>query len=284
MKEMLVDTKDVVTVKMLGGFSVYVGEKLIVANDAGGQIWNLLEYLLVNRHKPVTQEQMMEVLWDDEVEDPAAALKNLVYRLRKEFTVAGVPIAKQMVLSSGGVYRWNNSVPTEIDVEKYETLCQQASEEQDPAAHMALARAALDLYSGDFLPGAYHRAWITPLNRYYHALYFKQAYALLAEYEESENWVEMLNVASKAVEIDCFEEDGHRYVLQALSKLGRQTQAISYYNYVSDLFYREMGVDLSAKLRQMFSEIAKTVKINSLDLAGLKQDLRENDQVSGAYY
>lgn len=273
-----------IRIQMLGGFSVYVDDTLIVSAEAGGQIWNLFEYLVCHRRKTVTQEQLIDVLWNDDVEDPAAALKNLVYRLRKTFADAGVPFAKHIILSSGGVYRWNNDLPCEIDTEKYEQAVQAAENAQLPAEKMRLARVAAELYPGDFMPGAVHRPWVTPINRFYHLMYFHQVYELLASYAAAERWEDMLTVASRASEIDKFEETAHCYILQALAKLGRQTQAIKHYNYVSDLFYREMGADLSPAMRTMFSEISKTVKNTNADLSALKEDLREDKAVNGAYY
>ncbi|MDD3202320.1 MAG: BTAD domain-containing putative transcriptional regulator [Pygmaiobacter massiliensis] len=275
--------KEQVNICMLGGFSVEISGRVIVSTDAGGQVWNLMEYLVCNRYKALTQEQLIEILWNDETEDPAGALKNLVYRLRKSFLDAGVPFAKQLVLSSGGVYRWNNDIPCGVEVEEYEKACIAAQRETDLALRMQYARKAVDLYTGDFLPGAYHRSWVTPINSYYHTLYFKQVYALLAEYESAENWNELLTVATRAAEIDRFEEEAHRCILLALCRLGRQSQAASHYNKISDLFYRELSSDLSPKLREMFQEIAKSDRNGYADLMLLKEDLRE-EKAQGAYY
>lgn len=272
-----------VNICMLGGFSVEIGGNVVVSTDAGGQVWNLMEYLVCNRFKALTQEQLIEILWEDDTEDPAGALKNLVYRLRKSFADAGIPFAKQMILSSGGVYRWNNDIPCKVDVEEYEKACAAAQKETDLALRLQYARRAVNLYTGDFLPGAYHRAWVASIHSYYHALYFKQVYALLAEYEKSENWEEMLTVANRAAEIDRFEEEAHRCILLALCRLGRQSQAAIHYNKLSDLFYRELGSDLSPKLREMFQEIAKADRNGYADLLLLKEDLRE-PQAQGAYY
>lgn len=275
--------EDQVNICMLGGFSVEIGGRVIVSTDAGGQVWNLMEYLVCNRFKALTQEQLIEILWSDETEDPAGALKNLVYRLRKSFLDAGVPFGKQLVLSSGGVYRWNNDIPCRIDVEEYEKACAAAQKENELGLRLQYARKAVDLYTGDFLPGAYHRSWVTPINSYYHSLYFKQVYALLAEYERQENWNEMLTVATRATEIDRFEEEAHRCMLLALCRLGQQSQAATHYNKISDLFYRELGSDLSPKLRELFQEISKTDRNGYADLVLLKEDLRE-EKTNGAYY
>lgn len=284
MKQQTLPIGSTIRIQMLGGFSVYVDDTLIIAVESGGQIWNLMEYLVCYRKKTVTQEQLIDVLWDDDVEDPAAALKNLVYRLRKAFADAGVPFAKKVIVSSGGMYRFNNDLPCVVDVEEYEQAFGKAEQAANSAEKMELARAAAELYSGDFLPGACHRPWVTPINRYYHSMYFRGVYALMKQYEEASRWEDMLTVATRAAEIDRFEEKAHSYIMLSLLKTGRQSQAIDHYNYVSDLFYREMGADLSPQMRAMFSELAQTVKNYNINLASLKEDLKETTALGGAYY
>lgn len=271
-------------VHMLGGFSVSADDKLIVSTDAGGQIWNLMEYLVCFRDKPYSQEQLLEALWDDDVEDPAAALKNLVYRLRKAFTDAGISWARELVSSKGGVYHWNTALPMRVDTQQFEEAAHRAETEKNPAARLKLLCTAAELYSGEFLPGACSRIWVTPINRYYHALYFNVVYTLLDACERDKNWELMYACAHRAAEIDPFEEDVHYYILLSLARLGRQNEAIRHYNYVSDLFYRELGADLSPRLGDMFTEIAKSAKNGNENLATLKAELREEEDVRGAYY
>lgn len=49
---------------------------------------------------------------------------------------------------------------------------------------------------------------------------------------------------------------------------GKQQQALSHYNYVTDLFYRELGVSPSEPLRNLYREISKTVNSVETDPAG----------------
>lgn len=77
--------------KMFGGLQIQVGDRYLV--EKGGRVnkpIELLVYLLLNRGTQITNEQIMEALWgDDEVENPAGALKNAAYSLRRQLTKAG---------------------------------------------------------------------------------------------------------------------------------------------------------------------------------------------------
>ena len=78
--------------KMFGGLQIQVGDRYLV--EKGGRVnkpIELLVYLLLNRGTQITNEQIMEALWgDDEVENPAGALKNAAYSLRRQLTKAGL--------------------------------------------------------------------------------------------------------------------------------------------------------------------------------------------------
>ena len=60
-------------VRMLGGFSVYYGERPIVSERSrNSKVTQLLEYLLMNRRRGVPQEELIEVLLaGEESESPA---------------------------------------------------------------------------------------------------------------------------------------------------------------------------------------------------------------------
>ena len=70
--------------KLLGGFSVYWGDVPLV--EPGSRInknVELLALLLVGDKQPLDNQQLMEALWEGEAANPAGALKNAVYSLRR---------------------------------------------------------------------------------------------------------------------------------------------------------------------------------------------------------
>lgn len=75
-----------ITVKMLGGFTISQGDRVISESDGRTKkVWMLIEYLLAHRRNDISQEKLIEILWEDEECDaPFNALKNLVYRARKQ--------------------------------------------------------------------------------------------------------------------------------------------------------------------------------------------------------
>ena len=75
------------TVYMLGSFLIKDQECILNnENIRSDMIIKLLSYIIINRARVLTAEELIEVLWqEDESNNPAGALKNLIYRLRKIF-------------------------------------------------------------------------------------------------------------------------------------------------------------------------------------------------------
>ena len=105
-----------ITVNTLGKFQITDGEAFV--NDdslRSTMLIKLLIYLLLYRDKTLTTDDISNAIWqDEEIDNPAGALKNLMYRLRKEL-VANFG-ENDFVLTNRGSYRWNPDVNVVLDI------------------------------------------------------------------------------------------------------------------------------------------------------------------------
>ena len=131
-----------VQVSMLGGFRLQAnGHEVDESLNRARQLWNLLEYLIAFRHRDISPDELVDVLWhNDEIDNPSSALKNLVYRVRTILVSHGIPGAKNMILCQRGTYSWNNALTTTVDIEEFERLIREADEKESQPAEQ------LDLY------------------------------------------------------------------------------------------------------------------------------------------
>ncbi|MDR2909583.1 MAG: SARP family transcriptional regulator [Oscillospiraceae bacterium] len=276
-----------IQVNMFGGLSIRVGEVTIKDSSSRSyQLWNLLEYLIAFRHKTISPEEMYDALWsEDDIENPASALKNLVYRIRSVFGGYDVPFAKSIISYSGGTYQWNNNIPCIVDIEEFEALHKKASNPSQPLEfRIDNYLSAIELYRGDFLAASNYKNWVVPVSSYYKSMYFKCVYEVLRLLAEQERFAEVEMICQKALMVDQFEETAHKYLILSLSRQGQQSRAIAHYKFVSDLFLRELGVLPSASLRNLYRQIAKTVNSVEIDIGIIQQDLRETESAEGAFY
>ncbi|MGI5967984.1 AfsR/SARP family transcriptional regulator [Anaerotruncus rubiinfantis] len=274
-------------ISMLGGFKLTVQDKVLSDTlNRTHQLWNLLEYLIAFRNKTVSQDELIEALWpNDGSENPANALKNLIYRIRNLFTNHEIPFAKEIIIFHRGSYRWNNQLPCVVDIEEFEKTFRIASDVEQPSEfRIEQYRKALDLYKGDFLPGSNYEEWVVPLTGYYRSIYFKCVYEAIRLLIKQEKFDDIRIICEQAIVIDPFEEGAHKHLIHALVKQNKQSEALAHYNYVTDLFYRELGVRPSDAMRNLYREIVKSVNNVETDLGIIKEDLSERNAVKGAFY
>ncbi|MEG2204142.1 MAG: BTAD domain-containing putative transcriptional regulator, partial [Oscillospiraceae bacterium] len=274
-------------IKMLGCFELSVGENKI--NDTSNrthQIWNLLKYLIINRKLAVSQAELIDALWPDEGSDsPSNALKNLVYRCRTAFAAANIECGKDLIVYRNGTYSWNHQIPCEVDAEQFDQAVEAFEASQaDDAQRAALGLSALALYTGNFLPLSAFEKWAVPLTSYYRSRYFKCVNEVNGLLLRQERYEEVCALCSRASEFDVFEESTHHAHILALARLGRLNAALEHYNYVNDLFYRELGVRPSKEMRTVYREIAGTLGNVETDLGIIKEDLCEKDALEGAFF
>lgn len=171
----LAPTQEKIVITMLGGFTMSCAGRSV--SDSAGrihQVWNLLEYLIVNREREVSRDELSEILWDEEeCENPQNALKNLVYRARGVLSDAGIGAARDLVIYHRGSYRWSGEIPCSVDTEEFERrITEFRDKARDPDERIERAQEALALYRGEFLPLSSNEKWVIPLSVYYKSLYF----------------------------------------------------------------------------------------------------------------
>ena len=92
---------------MLGGFVIVSGENRVTEQvGKASKVWKLVQYLITNRHKSVSQEELINVFCDgDLVANPGSALRTMVSRARAALVKAGLTRADELILAkSGGLF------------------------------------------------------------------------------------------------------------------------------------------------------------------------------------
>lgn len=75
--------KNGLKVTMFGSFALRIGDIVLDGSVLrSSQLEKLLAYLIIYRNKKIALQEFVDVLWEDGVDNPSGALKNLVYRLR----------------------------------------------------------------------------------------------------------------------------------------------------------------------------------------------------------
>lgn len=246
-------------------------------------VTKLLSYLICHRGKGSTVQELTEVLWpDDRSDNPAGALKNLMYRLRNILKKAWGD--GDFVLTGRGSYQWNPDIPLQVDAEEFERLCREAREEQSAEEKIQKEIEAVGLYQGRFLPDFSDEYWIMSMSVYYHSLYLAVVKELAGLLESAGRFEEMETVCRRAIEMDSLDEELHCCLLKAYIGENRQKQAAEHYRETVELLYDNLGVRPSEELQSVYDEMMKQLHEQESDLKVIQEELKEEKRKNGAFY
>lgn len=277
----------ILEIQMLGDFSLRYGDRMLSGDKARGkQIWNFLEYIMVNRHKEISMDGLIQALWsEDETEDPANALKNLAYRLRTTLKQALGLETENCIVYKHGAYVWNKDIACSIDADEMEAAykaAQQPGRNQNEQLHHY--KEAIDIYKGNFMPQSSYKEWIVPLTVYYQRIFMESVAAYCGLLLEKTDYRTVEEVCRRAIAVDPFVEANHAMLIRAFIGSNSHDKAIAHYNYVNKLFYDELGVKPSDVLVKLYHEATKKSTAPEINIELIKDDLKESKEILGAVY
>jgi predicted ATPase/DNA-binding SARP family transcriptional activator/DNA-binding CsgD family transcriptional regulator len=259
-KETHANKQEPVRVRLLGGFSVLVGDRTVERDE-----WRLrkaatlVKLLALAPGRRLHREWIMDRLWPDL--GPKAASNNLRRTLHAARNAidpnAGsrylASEEEQLVLCPGGTL-W-------VDVEAFETAAMTARREREPAAY----RVALDLYAGELLPGDRYEEWAEGRRRELRQLNL----ALLAEladiYKERSEHEAAIDALTMLTTEEPVREEAHSGLMRLYALSGRLSEALEQYGYLEEALARELGTEPNASSRTLKEEIASGKLSSSAD-------------------
>ncbi|MDY3617824.1 BTAD domain-containing putative transcriptional regulator [Agathobaculum sp.] len=273
-----------VSVRMLGEFSIAVDGKTVSEQlRRSKKLRGVVQYLLLNADRPVPHTELYETFWPGESsQNPRAALKTLMHRLRAALVQGGAPDDLPFFLVQQGSYQWNLGLKAQMDIETFEAACQRlhggglAREER-----LELLRTAASLYRGRFLDSS--EIWMLPPAAHLHGQYLSVVGELCGLLQEDEQYDEIIAVCREALQIDELDEAANYALILALTACGRTQEAMAQYSRITDLYYDDMGVQVSDELRALYRKIAEVEQATELDIDGVRGKLEEREAQGGAY-
>lgn len=280
------DTARVLRVTLLGPLSIRCGDgadaPVISEQDSSSKrLWSFLSYLLTFHKKQISQEELIDILWEDAaVSLPVNALKTLLHRARQMLETLGMGSGKELLLYRRGIYSWSPQVQLELDIERFDTLATAAEQRSDLDA----ALAAIDLYQGDFLPGASNSPWTVSLRTYYHARYLRLCSFAASLLQEQQRFREAVDVCRRATTFDPYDETCHLLLMQSLAAMGMRQAALQHYMEVSQLFHDQLGIPLSDPLSELYQKLCEAGPDGKPDLQQIRQDLMGSEPPKGVFH
>jgi DNA-binding SARP family transcriptional activator len=244
--------REPVRVRLLGGFSVRVGDRTVERDE-----WRLrkaaaLVKLLAlapdhRRHR----DWIMDRLWPELGKRSASNnLRRTLHAARKALDPA---VGSRYLASEDEQLALCPVGPLWVDVEAFEAATATARREREPAAY----RAALDLYAEELLPADRYEEWAEVRRRELRQLHLALLAELAAIHEDRSEHDPAIDALRRVVAEEPVREEGHTSLMRLYALSGRQSEALRQYEILREALTRELGTEPSASSLALREEIAR---------------------------
>ncbi|WP_455682704.1 BTAD domain-containing putative transcriptional regulator [Thomasclavelia sp.] len=267
----------------LGQFKIILDDKYIMTYDEIGSQKNarLLSYLLKNYHVKLSSQEIQTIMFsDDSSNNPANALKALVYRLRtilkKFFGTVNI------IVSGNSTYFINPDLEITLDIDIFDKLITDGENAQNDEERIALFEKAIDLYEGTFLPMLSDEQWVIITGTYLESMFMTTAVYLLKKYTEQKMYDSVEKLSTKALNYDSLNENLHYYLIKSLIKQNKMTLAKQHYLATEKFLFDELGINPSEELRELYEEIISSQRVKEATIFDVQDNLIEGE-IKGAF-
>ncbi|MCI1952698.1 MAG: winged helix-turn-helix domain-containing protein [Clostridiales bacterium] len=280
-------------VTMFGEFSVYWKDHCIV--EAGTRLNKPFEVLILlfqKRDLRISNEELMNRLWneDSKADNPAGALKSAIYLLRQLLKKADPET--NFIFTEGKQYVWNPEIPVQVDLWDFEDIVLKVKyDDLLEEEKLQLCRRAIQLYTGDFLPGLSEHQWAIQQSVYYRRLYMDAIEIigdLLFSKGSRDYWNELLSICNRAILTDPFNEKLYILLFKTMQQLDMKQEILNYYPVVSQNYFDEMGEQMPQIVRNIYQWASNSTYHTIKDIYQIEQDLEETIRserpINGAYF
>jgi DNA-binding SARP family transcriptional activator/tetratricopeptide (TPR) repeat protein len=218
-----------------------LGEQRISGDDVNratsARSLELLAILVSHADAPQRRQQLAGTLWPDSAETQARTnLRRELHNLRA--TLDDDPCLEIQALQ----LTWHDSATCRVDVRSFEIerhAAEQSRDAGDVAGGLTHARAAIELYQGDFMPGLYHD-WVLAARSELLQSCVRLCDWTVDSLRARGAGADAVDVARRRVQLEPLEEAGYRTLMELQIEAGDRAAAISTFHRCSELLEREL--------------------------------------------
>ena len=276
---------ETVKVNMLGDFSIeWNGAVIADTENRSRKIWLLLAYMIYNRSRSISQEELSELLWNDGGSDvdPRGAIKTSFFRVRAMLDGLGKGTGRTLILNDKGNYYWNPDIPVRLDAECFEEFVNKAHKAADEGEMLDYYQQALDEYHGGFLHNMQMDFWVMPLNAYFSNAWLETTLTAIDLMEKRQLTDSTVALCREAVKREPYNEDLSLHLMKNLLEV-RDTKGIAEeYARISEQLNDMFGIQPCDEIRAIYRKAQSTLNENGVSFDIIYDQLQEQDAERGA--
>lgn len=249
------------------------------------QLTLLISYLVANQDTKVPKDVLMSMLWP-EVKDkvPVGALRNLVYRARKELERLYPNQDMDYIKFTQDAYYWNPDLYCKVDIVDFENYYNLAKQESDPERQYRYYYRMQRLYTGDFLSNHTSVEWVQYRCTYYRNMYINCTLNMCEYLYTKSRFDELIALCDQSIILYPDEERFYRYKLLAYLGMNTVKTALDYYQTTIDFFSSKYAMDVSISMRDIYQEILLRTPSMELNLEDLEATLGDEKDTEKTFY
>ncbi len=239
------------TIQAFGQASVSIGGRPLSLSDWQTQSVREFFFYFLTISKPMTKEQIGNILWQ-EVFEPAKLklrFKNEIYRLRKA-------VGQEAILFKDIYYSFNRVLDYEYDVEAFESYITRAKTAELPQQQMELYQKAVDLVAGPYLNDIY-ADWASHDRERLNQMYLNALAALGNLYQANAQPEKALEACRRAIAYDPVFEAAYQIMMQVYYRLGDQISIKNTYQACVEAMKRQFGLPPSQEMQELYQRLTK---------------------------
>lgn len=247
----------------------------VSGNVLGRHGRSALAYLVLQRHRPVTRDEMAEVLWGEDLPGSwEQMLRGVILKLRRAFSAAGLDPTTTLI-TSGGTYQL--CLPADATVDLEEAAAALSAGEAalgcgDPAVAALHAKAAVDITARAFLPGA-SGMWVERRQADLRDLHLRGLDLVATAAIGRGRWPEAVIAVEQILSEEPFRESAYVTLMEAHAGCGNRAEALKTYERCRQTLANELGVSPSPSTKAAYLRVLHDGEADDAASPGAEQSM-----------
>lgn len=275
----------IVKVNMFGDFTIEWNGNVISDNtNRSKKIWLLLAYMIYNRNRRVTQNELAELVWNSDGSDMdvRGTLKTAFFRVRAMLDGLGDDAGRTLILNDQGRYFWNPDVEVRADYEVFEDCVNKSVTAVDSFDRRGLLQQAIDEYKGLFLKNLQMEFWVMPISAYFANRYLESAISTVTMMEEEQQLDSAIALCRDAIKHEPANEVLSLHLMQNLLDSHDTKGVASEYNRITSELSEMYGIQPGDEIRAVFRKAEQSVNEAGVSFDVVYEQLQEANVERGA--
>lgn len=232
-------------IRSLGRMQVLLSKHQVTSSEWQTQAARDMFFMLLAHPEGMTKEEMSLIFWPDAtIDEVKFRFKNTIYRLRRA-------LGKDSIILDQNVYRFNNKLDYEYDVEVFlreNALANQVHEQVDKLSHY---REAIKHYKGNYL-AEIEENWVFSPREYLRQIYLNILLQVSMIYFNQSNYELALNYCHRAITEDNLLEDAYRQAMRIYAAMGNRAAMVHQYQRCVEILEKEVNATPSAQTHELY--------------------------------